>query len=254
MASVTTHPSRTTPTPAPPNALAPIVLVLVNAVPLVGVLLFDWRLFDLMLLYWLENGVIGAFTLAKILTSRAAAQAEPARSVPSGTMGKAFVAGFFALHYGMFWGVHGVFVFALFGGSFGGGLVGMFGGPSTPFGPPGFGPPAFGPPGFGPPGLVDTGGAVAGTVALALLSLVISHGVSFFTNYLGRGEDRMLTPTELMSQPYARVMVLHMSIIGGGIVVMMLGTPVAALLLLVALKTGIDLSAHRREHRAAAER
>ncbi len=244
MASVTTHAPRTAPTPAPPNVLAPILLVLVNAVPLVGVLLFDWRLFDLMLLYWLENGVIGAFTLAKIVTSRAAAHGEPARSAPHGTMGKAFVAGFFALHYGIFWGVHGVFVFALFGGSFGGGLMGMFGGPTTPFGGPG----------FGPPGLVDPGGAVAGTVALALLSLVISHGVSFFTNYLGRGEDRMLTPTELMGQPYARVMVLHVSIIGGGIVVMMLGTPVAALLLLVALKTGIDLSAHRREHRAAAER
>ena len=244
MASVTTHPSHTAPTPAPPNALAPILLVLVNAVPLVGVLLFDWRLFDLMLLYWLENGVIGAFTLAKILTSRAAAQAEPSPGVPSGMMGKAFVAAFFAVHYGMFWGVHGVFVFALFRGSFGGGLVGAFGGPSLPFGGPG----------FGPPGLVDAGGAVAGTVALALVSLVVSHGVSFFTNYLGRGEDRMLTPTELMRQPYARVMVLHMSIIGGGIVVMMLGTPVAALLLLVALKTGIDLSAHRREHRAVAER
>jgi hypothetical protein len=244
MASVTTHPSHAAPTPAPPNALAPILLVLVNAVPLVGVLLFDWRLFDLMLLYWLENGVIGAFTLAKIVTSRAAAQGAAAPGAPSGTMGKAFVAGFFALHYGMFWGVHGIFVFALFGASFGGGLVGVFGRTSLPFGGPG----------FGPPGLVDPGGAVAGTVALALLSLVVSHGVSFFTNYLGRGEDRMLTPTELMGQPYARVMVLHVSIIGGGIVVMMLGTPVAALLLLVALKTGIDLSAHRREHRAAAER
>jgi hypothetical protein len=51
-----------------------------------------------------------------------------------------------------------------------------------------------------------------------------------------------------MGQPYARVVVLHLTIIGGGFLVMALGAPVLGLLLLVVLKIGVDLAAHLREH------
>ena len=36
-----------------------VALVLVNLVPIAGVLFFDWRVFDLLLLYWAESVVIG---------------------------------------------------------------------------------------------------------------------------------------------------------------------------------------------------
>jgi hypothetical protein len=36
-----------------------IVLVLVNLLPLGGVLALDWQVFDVLLLYWSENVVIG---------------------------------------------------------------------------------------------------------------------------------------------------------------------------------------------------
>jgi hypothetical protein len=227
---VTTSDPRSAPRPPPTTVWAPLVLVLVNTVPLFGVLLFEWRLFDLMLLYWLENGVIGIFTLLKILTSRAEGGGPVGAA---GATSKVFVALFFSVHYGVFWAVHGVFVFALFGGTF----LGM--------------PHAFG---IAPPIPWEGGGGPSspvGTLALAFASLVISHGVSYVTNFLERGEDRTLAPNELMTQPYGRVLVLHAAILGGGLVVMMLGTPLAALLLLVALKTGVDLSAHLREHRSA---
>ena len=55
---------------ASPLALA--ALVAVNLVPLVGVAFLGWRLYDVMLLYWLENGVIGAFTLARMVTAGSA--------------------------------------------------------------------------------------------------------------------------------------------------------------------------------------
>jgi len=40
-------------------------------------------------------------------------------------------------------------------------------------------------------------------------------------------------------------------ILGGGVLVQALGSPVFALALLVVLKTGLDLVAHAREHAAA---
>jgi len=236
-------------------------LVAVNLIPLAGVLVLGWRLSDLMLLYWIENGIIGAFTVLKILTSRVPSEGdgdEPTgRPLPvplAHRLGAVGTALFFSVHYGIFWTVHGVFVRLLFGsgsGTFGGLFGGPFGGP---FGSPWSGPgPGMsrglpgGAPGFGEP-FDPVVGAVGGGFALAVLSLVVSHGTSYVVNYLGRGEDRSLSPLALMQQPYGRVIVLHVTIIGGGFVAMFLGQPLLSLVLLVALKIGVDLQAHLREH------
>jgi hypothetical protein len=215
-------------------------LVAVNLIPLAGVLLLGWRLSDLMLLYWLENGIIGGFTVLKILTSRAPAGATGSTRgevlVPLAyRLGAVGTAAFFTVHYGLFWTVHGVFVRLFFGSG-----PGPFGSEtSLPFGP--FGGPLAEPFGSGV-------GAVGGGFALALLSLVLSHGASYVVNYLGRGEDRSLSPSELMQQPYGRVVVLHVTILVGGFVATFLGQPLLSLVLLVALKTGVDVRAHLREH------
>jgi hypothetical protein len=55
-----------------------------------------------------------------------------------------------------------------------------------------------------------------------------------------------------MGAPYARVVVLHVTIIFGAFVVAFLGSPIGALLVLVVLKAAFDLGLHLREHRAAA--
>jgi hypothetical protein len=230
-------------------------LVAVNLIPLAGVLLLGWRLSDLMFLYWLENGIIGGFTVLKILTSRApvdtpgSARGEAVVAGPLGSLphrlGAVGTAIFFTVHYGLFWTVHGVFVRLFFGpepGPFGGG----WSGPGFPGGPFGGVPLAAEP--FGP-----ALGAVGAGFGLALLSLVVSHGTSYVVNYLGRGEDRSLSPLALMQQPYGRVVVLHVTILGGGFVAMIFGQPLLSLVLLVALKTGVDVRAHLREHGRAAE-
>jgi Family of unknown function (DUF6498) len=50
-----------------------------------------------------------------------------------------------------------------------------------------------------------------------------------------------------MFRPYGRIVVLHLTVLLGGFLVMGLGAPVAAIVLLVALKTAIDLGAHLKE-------
>jgi hypothetical protein len=57
-----------------------------------------------------------------------------------------------------------------------------------------------------------------------------------------------------MKEPYTRVVVLHLTILGGGWAVMALGEPQAALVVLVLVKIAVDLAAHRRQHGAAKTR
>jgi hypothetical protein len=78
--------------------------------------------------------------------------------------------------------------------------------------------------------------------------LFASHFFSFAWNYLYRGEFRSAKLTKLMVAPYSRVVVLHVAIILGGIAAMALGSPLWALLVLVALKGALDLKAHVKEH------
>jgi Family of unknown function (DUF6498) len=195
----------------PPSAW---VLVTANLVPLLGVLLLGWSVFAIMLLYWCENVIVGAFNVLKMLF------AQP-RSLGTNA-GKLFIIPFFIVHYGMFTLVHGVFVIALFG-------------------PKGNG--------FSPSPAAFALALRQAGIGLGVLAVALSHGFSFLTNYLGSGEYRRASLQLLMAQPYARVVVLHIAILGGGFLTQALGAPLAALLVLVVLKTGIDYTAHLAERR-----
>jgi hypothetical protein len=191
-----------------------IALVIANALPLVGVLFLGWTVFPLVLLYWLENLVVGGYNVAKLLL------AQPAQ--PVYWLGKVFFVPFFLVHFGGFTYVHGVLVVAFFG-----------------------------PKGGQPFDLLTAVPAAirANQLGWALLSLVVSHGLSFYWNYVRSGEYQRASLNALMSQPYGRVMVLHMTVLFGGWVVMLLGSPLFALVVLVALKTATDWRAHQAERR-----
>ncbi len=54
-----------------PSKLGAIVLaLLINAVPLAGVLYFDWSAINVLVLYWFENLMIGVFTFIRLLLHR----------------------------------------------------------------------------------------------------------------------------------------------------------------------------------------
>jgi hypothetical protein len=130
---------------------------------------------------------------------------------------------FFLVHYGLFTFVHGTFVLSLLA-------------------PPG-------------EGSFDVAFALLLSpdgLLWAMLALVGSHALSFAVNFIGAGEWRAIEAKALMTQPYARVVVLHLVILFGGAASLALGEPVAALVLLVVLKIGADIIAHRREHVLAA--
>ena len=78
--------------------------------------------------------------------------------------------------------------------------------------------------------------------------MFISHGVSFYTNFIGQREYEGASVSGLMTAPYNRVMVMHLTLILGGWVILLIGMPAGALVLLLVLKTAVDLRAHRGEH------
>lgn len=83
----------------------------------------------------------------------------------------------------------------------------------------------------------------------ALLALVLSHGYSFFANFIGRREYAGRTVNKQMSEPYSRIIFMHMVLIFGGGLAMLLGEPTPVLLIVIALKIFFDLKAHRKQRR-----
>lgn len=82
----------------------------------------------------------------------------------------------------------------------------------------------------------------------AIAALFISHLFSFRENFLARREYLLLTLKDQMHKPYARIILMHVTIIFGGFMVLALDSPILALVLLIALKTVVDAHAHRKEH------
>lgn len=195
---------------APLRWYSPSILALVaaNLVPLAGVLFLGWGLGNVMVLFWAESAVIGFYTLLKM--------------VVVGKFAVLFAGPFFVGHFGGFMAVHFLFIQGL--------ILNAGMKPSEE-------PPA-----------LQALAALFLPLWPALLALFLSHGISFVLYFLMRRGYEGQTVTALMTAPYRRVVVMHLAIIFGGFAVMLLKTPLPALLLLIGMKIAADLHAHRREH------
>jgi hypothetical protein len=86
-------------------------------------------------------------------------------------------------------------------------------------------------------------------VVVGISLLIISHGLSFLVNYVGRKEYQRVSLSEQMVAPYRRIMVMHLAIILCAFLLNLLGTNQITLIILILLKVAIDAYAHWREHR-----
>jgi len=256
--------------PEAARAITAGFLVVTNLVPLAGALTLGWEVGTILYLYWLESVIVGGLNIVKMAlaqgmpaqrrvrkrepigaedlerlteieqawgkrapraarflrqvrqeaearTQAALSSAAPPPPVESALtalapgmtiLGKLFLIAFFTVHYGIFMAGHVAFLFAFFGP------------PDIP--------------------LFDA--------VLMLGLLLASHVLSLVTYFLLRGEYRRVNVAEQMSRPYGRIVVMHVTILIGGLLVKSLGAPILALAVMVALKTAIDLAAHLRSH------
>lgn len=192
-------------------------LILANLIPLFGVFFWDWQVLDIVALYWAENIIIGFYNALRMawVRSESGAGAE--------MIEKIFMIPFFVVHYGGFCAGHGVFLFTLLGSH--AGINGIEGVVWLIFGP----------------------------LKWPLLALFLSHGFSFFWNFLHRREYRNTTLSKQMFAPYSRIVALHIAILAGGVAIQAAGQPLLLLIILVIGKTVMDVKLHLRSHREKKE-
>lgn len=119
-----------------------------------------------------------------------------------------FLLPFFFIHFGIFMLVHLIFVLAFFFSS----TVSL-------------------------PGLI-----------IMVVTLFLSHYLSYQKNFIGNHEYKVLTPETLLWRPYPRVIAMHLTVILGGFFVLGTQNPTGGLVLLIILKTIADASTHIIEH------
>jgi hypothetical protein len=181
------------------RTLTSLILIGTNVLPIVGVLQGQLGLADVFVLYWLENVVVWLVTIIRLSTVHGGDRSQ---------------ASFFAIHYGIFTLVHGVFagVLAVVSGGFRGGILYWI------------------------------------VVPLAMLA---SHLISLGVNWFGREEYRVASAGRVMAFPYPRMLAMHGSVIAGFLFV--LDSPserssVISVAILCGLKMALDLGFHVYEH------
>lgn len=231
------------------------VLVAVNLWPLSQVLVGVWRPGDVLVVFWLENVVVWFWTIVRILTARGAppevgaTRVKGSRRGPVPTGGpngcaRPGMAAFFSVHYGIFTVVHGVFTAVLAG------AVGV----TTNRGP----------------------------YVVAVIVLMLSHGLSTALYWFARGERDVVSPQRAMTQPYGRIVILHVVVLASCFLLVgrslggLGGSPAPRAgsgpfgwvsdtsdvldvrlwpaILLVTIKIVVDVVTHLRQHRPVPER
>lgn len=186
--------------------------------PIYGVFQWGWQSFDLIFLYWLENIIIGAFMIMRILLRRYAHPVELALPL--------FLVPFFTVHYGMFCFGHGTFILALFGKGLTGDLAGM-----------------------------EIQEIIFPLIesrhlfwpAMALFAYQLIDWIRDISER-GFGSDSV---KDLTTAPYRRIIILHITILASGFTLATLDEPLVGLLLLILFKTSMDIYHWDKDEKAA---
>lgn len=236
------------------------MLLLANAIAISAALVLGWSAIEVAIFYWIENLVVGFWAILRMLT--AANAPDPGTGVTAATavgaktsfdvireteravthqnpssengLAKAFFVLFFCFHFGLFCFVHGFMLQVLL-------TTPWFNDPSMP-------PAAsVGVAWYNPLKAADGSWSIAGIAAV--LGLFLSHGTSFFRNYIARGEYKSSYLIWEMVRPYGRVILLHLCILAGGFATVLFGAPKVLVVLLMIGKTMMDVGLHLRFHR-----
>jgi len=196
-------------------------LLVANLVPLLGVLLADWDVNAIIVIYWSENLIIGFYNIFRMLLAKKRTPGgetmhyvrvtgnKTIRKDYTNANTKLFLVPFFIMHFGIFTLVHGLFVFLLFSS------------PDLNF--------------------------VA--IAISFVSLFVSHGLSFVFNFVLSKEYERVSARKQLFAPYSRVMIMHLTIIFGAAIVLQFESPLLLIILMIVMKIAVDLWSHYREHK-----
>ena len=180
--------------------LSSAALVAANSVPVFGVLFFQWNLFHILLLYWVESGVIGWYAILRQFRGNFAE-----------ALGSSFL---FLMHLVFFLGLQGLFLITIYGPDEGSGSI-----------------------------IASLAKIVPSlvTLRLAILSFFISYGIAFVKEWREKQTNQKMDPFWAILPMYGRMLFLQIVIVMGGFLVARFHQPVLSLVLLIGMKTFVDI-------------
>jgi hypothetical protein len=211
-------------------------LIAVNLFNIIMAVIFKWNIFDVMIVYWFQSISIGIFTFYRLYTypleqiEREMDDGKPLEvndlAVTSPGMAKIIIAGFFAVHYGLF---HLVYIIFIVGFAYSEGFP------------------------------LDLLGGLIGA-----LLFFINHLYSYLYNK-GEGESMTeagpgnslrsagVSIADIFSKPYTRIIPIHLTIMAGAAISHLITDgpfqSIAILLIFMGLKTIMDVIAHKNKHK-----
>lgn len=186
-----------------PHHSSIFLIILGNVIPVIGVLFFGWNLAQVVVLYWIENLIIGFWNIPRILSAGKSKMSE-----------RVAMALFFTVHYGIFCMVHGMFIITMVSITLDSEISIS--------------------------GLGNISDFVSQGVGLGAAMMFLSIGWDFYQGYLRNGDCKKWKVSHAMFHPYGHIIVIHLAIIVTGIITFVLGTPMALLILLVVGKTILE--------------
>lgn len=187
--------------------LTGLLIVLINLIPVYGVLNWEWQSFDLIFLYWLENLIIGFFMLLGILIRRYPEAGEIVMSM--------LTIPFTAFHYTAFCIFHGIFITAIFS------KLEMGRDPLEAF------------------YILVTAELQQMDVRIALVALFVMHLFQWCKEKFNSGF--ITEPGKLIFTSYMRIVITHLTIFICAFFLSSLGDPAIGLLFIVAIKIISDI-------------
>lgn len=180
-------------------------LIIANIFPVFGVIYWNWSLSELLIVYWLENLIIGGFNILKMVFSKEV------------IFSKLKTIGMFCFIYGLFWTVHGMLLFNSV-------IPSITDNPNI--------------------GSHSINTTIEFSIKSVLGALLLSHLISFYQNFLRWRRDLDFPAFAYMFAPFGRVFLLHILIIASAFLAYVIGASVAVLVVFVVLKIILDVIAH----------
>lgn len=215
-------PATTLDPPRSTSRITALSLVAANALPLWALHTGRMSTGDIFVVYWLENVAVWLITIVKVATAQGEERPGGFRMTINGRTldpveQRVRAPGFFALHYGAFTLVHGLFARQV--------------------------------------AIADSGQLHPRTWVVAGVVMLLSHALSTALFWFRDGERWFVSQSSAMGQPYPRMLVLHLAIVFGfGLLPADVASQAPAAYVLVVLKTAADLLFHEGQHRLVAQR
>ncbi|HQJ57471.1 MAG TPA: DUF6498-containing protein [Candidatus Pacearchaeota archaeon] len=192
-----------------------IFLIVANLAPILGIFFFDWSLFSVLIAYWVETGVVFLYALAKRIYTVRNSKRKEDRSEALASIFTAVAA------YGSFIIIHFALILDL----------------------------AY-------PGINNTLSGVfkeyINEIGLMIVVFFISHGQSFYINFIKNRESEKIEVKELLFDDIKNVLnrflLMQLIVLAGFYLLEFTNGSIYLYAIFIFAKIVVDLNAHRRKH------